>query len=63
MSSPRHFRNVVAAEPALRRFCERLDDPEFPTPAETAEAERTLAQARGELQAQLPLQQAGKVSA
>lgn len=56
MTGPRHIRGVLASENALRRFCARLDDPEFPTPAETAEAERTLAHARGELQAQLPLE-------
>lgn len=56
MTAPRHIRDVMSAEPQLRRFCERLGDPEFPTAAEVAEAKHVLAQTRAERQNELPPQ-------
>lgn len=48
-------REVMARMPDLARFHARLSDPDFPTPAERAEAERGLAQGRVRAQAELEL--------
>ena len=48
-------RQVMAAMPDLARFSARLNDPDFPTAQERADAERALAQNRINAQGQLPL--------
>lgn len=55
MTGPRHIRDVMLGLPELRRFAERMDAQDFPTPAEVAAARRELACACGERQAELPL--------
>lgn len=55
MTGPRHIRDVLQGLPELRRYIERKDAPDFPTPEELAYAEHELARDRTARQTSLPL--------
>lgn len=57
-SQPRLVRDVMAADPYLRSFVSRLNDPDFPTPDEVAQARHVLAHSNANRQADLPLPKA-----
>jgi hypothetical protein len=55
MNGPRHIRDVLQGVPELRRYIERKDALDFPTPEELAAAEHELARERSARQSELPL--------